>query len=1161
MFRKIGLVAVAVATLTLATTSPVGAVAGYGDVEVGADYATALQWAVNNNISGIDGNCFEPDAVVTRGEAANWLWRMESQPPASTTHLFDDVDDSSLAGAISWLAETQITTGTSATMFSPANPVTRAQVAAFLWRLDDRPEPSSQHSYSDVRAPWQQDPVSWSAEREVIVGTSSDLFSPDQVTTRKDLVSYLWRFQGSPEVTVQQSSPTCDTSQPPTDGQPSSSEDDSTPGETNPDGGEPTTATCEGSTVAQNQVSADDQLLSVDPNLRIGKLENGLTYYLRCNESPGGNLTVRLAVNAGSLNEVEAGSGVAHFLEHMLFNGTEKYPRNELTKVLQSLGIQFGADVNAYTSYDETVYELEAQANDPQQVSTVFDVLAQWAHAATIKEEDVENERGVVRDEYRLRVETGEGKVQVAFPRLYSAGTPYEGRLPIGTVDGIANISAQDLRDFYEKWYVPSNMAVIAVGELPLDELEELVTTHFSSIPAGETPEVPNNHSELDRQPRYDIVTSPAQGYSYLSLDLRLPSYDLKTVEGDRQAWIEQIIAIMAGNRLQDAYEQGYLSQTDPTHWQSFVHARGLRYYGTNLRAQDYETALNDFWSMMLTLDKHGFARQDLDRAVKTIVGSLELAVQAEATTQDTTYAARYVAHFLRGSDLSTASERLARVSQLLNELTPAELTERYREILDQSGLLILGVGADPADLPSIKELTAAVDSAEAGELPPLIAEAEQLLEEPTPVAPVSSTELDVLDQAHEWTFPNGAKVMFVPSDIEENQVQLQAVSLGGWSALEPGDRIIAGRLAPRAVAQSGLGELSPAQLSRYLDGAVVSVSPFIGETNQGVTGSASTDDIETMFQLMHLYFTQPRVDDQAFAEVVNVAEIVLSLSQADPSWKAWIKYLQARYEGAYDWFNPVASQAVIDRLNADTILEAFKKSFAGVDDLVVVLAGDTDLETVERLASTYIGTLPSGDTGGFVNRRTPEPMGAVRHEVDLGPDSQATALEVYHEANVDVSVGLEVASDVLQTMLNDRLVNDVREDIGATYSVSVQLTEYFTPNQGIRSQLSASGAPERMDDIEAEAFRILADFANGEVATEVFDAAVRVLDANYRLESNAQLVSILYRRTFASDSDLPTTERRLKALAELELADVIALADTLYGSDQYINIVRILSS
>ena len=1143
---RVGLIVALTAALLVGVSSPAGAVAGFGDVPEGTWYTDAVQWSVDNNITGLEGPCFDPDAAVSRGETAVWIYNMENQPDAGERHPFTDVTDASQDDAISWMANTGITTGTSPTTFAPDETLKRGQVAAFLHRLDDEPS-APPHNFSDVVASWQQDAVSWMAHTGITTGTSPTTFAPEDTLKRGQLITFLYRYQGEPEVTLDTTTPHCD----PTAEEPEDTEDEET-----------AAVECEDDEASGDEATGTEEgLLPVDPAVRIGTLDNGLTYYLRCNDSPGQSLELRLAVNAGSLHEAEAGSGAAHFLEHMLFNGTEKHPGNELTKVLQGIGVEFGPDINAYTSYDETVYELDLRTEDEEAVNTAFDVLAQWAHAATIKPDDVEAERGVVRDEYRLGYETADGVVSVAFPRNYDAGTPYEGRLPIGSAQGIEGITAQDLRDFYEKWYVPSNIAVVAVGHLPLDTLEALVEEHFDAIPAGEEPTAPETASALDPEPRFDIATSPGQGYSYLSLDIRLPSRNSGTVEGERQLWIEQLISIMLGNRLQDAYEQGYLSQTDPTHWSSFAHTRGLRFYGTNLRAVNYETALNDFWSMMLTLKAHGFVEADLVRAVTAIKSGLEFTVQAAATTQDANYAGRYASHFLRGGDIGTVSDRLTRVSALLDGISPEELSTRLQEIMDQSGLLVIGVAADPADLPTIEELTAAVASAEVGELPPSILDADELLTVPDPVDPVDVGELDFFDDAYEWTFANGARVMFAHSDIAENLVNLQAVSQGGWSTMEPADRMLTGRMATRAVRQSGLGNLSPAQLSRYLDGINASAQPFIGETTQGVAGSASTADVETMFQLMHLLFTEPRVDDQAFAEALNIGEILLNLSLVDPGWKAWVAYNQARYGDAFEWFNPVASQETLDALTAESLLERYKQRFASVDDLVVVVVGDVDRETVERLARTYVGTLPAGEPDSYVNRRPPEPDGVVRQEVGLGPDSQATALEVYHEVLMDINPAVEVAVDVLEVILNARLVNDVREDIGATYSISVGLTSYFTPEQGIQSSLAASGAPERIAEIEAEIFRILDDVAGGNVIADEFTRAVEVVSANYGKLGNADLIRPLARRAYAPDHQLPTPKRLIAELGRLELADVLALAAAIYDPSQYVNIVRVLSA
>ncbi|WP_419919543.1 insulinase family protein [Candidatus Poriferisocius sp.] len=902
--------------------------------------------------------------------------------------------------------------------------------------------------------------------------------------------------------------------------------------------------------------------LPVDPEVRIGTLDNGLTYYLRSNDSPGGSLSLRLAVNAGSRNEEVPGSGIAHYLEHMLFNGTEKFPGNELTETLHSIGIEFGPDINAYTTYDDTVYELDLIIDQQEQsVATAFEVLSQWAHAATLDPRDVEKERGIVRDEYRLSVETGSSVISSKFDDLYTKDTPYAGRDPIGTAAGIESVTAEQLRDFYETWYVPSNMAVIAVGDLALDELEELVQAYFHAIPAGDGPPSASEYRSAPNQdPIFDVATSPEQGYSYLSLDIRLPSWDSRTVEGDRELWIEEIIAVMVENHLQAAYEQGGLSQIDPPHWMTFEHTRGLRYYGTNLRADDHSTALTDYWSLLLSLKEHGFTDEDLARAAESIGAALASALQAETTIQDSQYADLYSSHFLEGNDIGTLTDTMRRVVNILEDIEVGELNDRYRQILDSSGPILIAVGADPAEVPTAEEMEAALGRAEPGELPASIQVIAELLVAPDPAEAVSAGPLDVWPEAYEWSFANGARVVFAPSDISDNTVVLLAEALGGWSAMEPGDRPLAQALATRAVSSSGVGDFSPAQLSRYLEGRTVEVTPYIYETTEGVEGTSDAGDIETMFQLMHLYMTQPRVEQQAFAEAISTGRNYLALADSNPDWQAGLAYLEARYGRQWGWFDPLASHATLDSLTPDTLLDVYRQRLVGVDDLVVVVEGDVDQATVEQLARTYVGTLPAGEADSFVNRRPSEPEGVIRHEIQLGPDNTATSATYYYEAPLTaITPAVEVAGDVLEVLLNDRLTEDVREDLGSSYTTFAEVTLRLMPEPVVESLVLVTGNPDRMADIEAEMTRILDDIISGGITQAELEQARSVVADDYSLISNYDFINVMLRRVHTDDDELPTPDRLDQELSDLDLADIQELAMRLYDPNQNIQIVRVV--
>lgn len=400
---------------------------------------------------------------------------------------------------------------------------------------------------------------------------------------------------------------------------------------------------------------------------------------------------------------------------------------------------------------------------------------------------------------------------------------------------------------------------------------------------------------------------------------------------------------------------------------------------------------------------------------------------------------------------------------------------------------------------------------------------------------------------------------MYAYSDITENEVGMQAISWGGWSALEEGDRPLARYLATRAVRNSGLGELSPAQISRYLDDRNAQVQPNISEATEGMAGVSDTADVETMFQLMHLYMTQPRVDDQAFAEAANIGDIILSLSVSDPGWQQTLAYLEARHGEEFGWFNLVASQERLDSLTPEALLDIYQQRFGGVDDLVVVVVGDVDRDVVEQMARIYIGTLPAGESDSYVNRRAPEPNGVVRREVVLGPDVLATSATYYHEASIEVDPATQVAVDLLDVILDDRLVDNVREDLGDSYVATASISLSMTPEPRISSEVSVSGDPERMPRIEAELTRILDGMQAGEVSAAEFEQARAVVGDDYELIENSDLVSVLLRRAYASDDELPTPQRLLDELEAIGLEDVKALAELLYDPDQHIQIVRVL--
>ena len=1084
----------------------IDALAKFG-VEQGVDVFTGTGCADSDELC--------PQEPLLRWEMAVWLVRVldRADPPAISSSRFADVDASAWwAPHAERLAELGIVIGceTEPLQLCPDDPVDRGQMAAFLAQAFDLP-PAERAGFADVSAdhPFAED-IDRLAGARVTAGCQVDpaRYCPQRNVTRAQMSTFLARALGLVDLP-------------------------------------PPIATV-------YEPAQDDTPLPVDPDVVIGTLDNGLTYYLRPNDSPGKNLAVRLLVNIGSVDETDEESGIGHFIEHMLFNGTTDYPGNSLGEALREIGVELGPDINAHVGHDETVYQIAVRLDAPHKAPLVFHALSQMAGAATFEDDEVESERGIVLDEMRLGRESVNGFINSEFDRVYTQGTPYEGRDPVGTLDTVSSMTPEMLRAFYEKWYVPSNLAVVAVGDLSVADLEALVKEHFGPLPSGEGRQPPS----VDITPAGSsshVVTDSRQGVTFISLDIPIAPHDLSTAGGDRLSTMESLIEVMIQNRLNDAYHRGELSQVDPPRFLTFTYNRGLRYYGTNWQGDNLDTASTDYLSVLLTAQEHGFTPGDLQRAVSQIEVFLQFQLDSAPTTQDNQWAGLYQEHFFYGADIDAVERSAARISALLAELTPGELTEHFRWQMERGGLLAIAVGPDPSAVPTAAELDAALAAAAPGPPPPEEAAIDELMALPEPADAVSEGPFDLLEGGYEWEFANGARVMFAPSDIAEGVVHLQAQSLGGWSLLEPGDRALSA-IATDAVQGSGLGDLSRSELNRVLENRAVAVNAFIGETVEGFSGGAGTEDVETMFQLIHLLVTAPRVDDQAYDDALNTAETRVALAERDPRWQAAIAYLEARYGDT--WHRVIANLEELESLTPQRLLAKYQSRLGSVDDLVVAVVGDIDVSVIEGLASHYIGTLPAGEADTYVNRRPPMPTGLVQRQVNLN-EGESAVLEIYHEAHIEVTPLRAVAADVLTTALSERLFLTIREELGASYAAGAGVDGNTAPSQFFDSRVYATLDPSRYDEIYATVLGIVDDVAANGLTPEEFAQARAILVTDYSRSANSHLLSALLSRPHVGDENVLTQPRRILELVRLTPEDVQALAAAIYGEGGRIEIAR----
>ena len=903
----------------------------------------------------------------------------------------------------------------------------------------------------------------------------------------------------------------------------------------------------------------DPTLLGVDAEVRIGTLGNGLTFYLRSNDSPAEQVAMRLVVNAGAVLDPPGQEGAAHFLEHMLFNGTESYSKNELGQVLRDIGVDFGPDLNAFTSADETVYMLDFHLDDPEALDLAFNVLSEWASAATLDPEQVEAERGIVLDEYRLLDESANGRIGNFLNAVYYSGTVYEGMLIGGSAESNSSITAEQLRDFYETWYRPDNVALVIVGDLPVDDMAQKVEEFFGGLtnPAGPMPTQPERDAftaDFVDEPVVDVVTHPDFGNVSTSIDWQLPAWTPSTVGGDRLRWMEAIIALLLDVRLVSSHRAGLMSQANQPYMSLWQQARGLRLYGTNIRGQDLQQATTDYLSVLAGAAHHGFTQDELDQAVAAARTTLQAELEREATIESAGYASRYVLNFVLGSGIESVEDRVARLDALLDTFTVEELTAHLRWILNNAPPLVVSLGDDPANVPNVEELRAAIDAVVPIEPPPAEGRIEALMATPEPVAPTSQQAVSLFEGAYEWEFANGARVVFAPSDLAANQVNVTAESLGGWSQLPMGNAGMR-RAITGAVANSGVGDYSASQLDEYLAGTTARVSPYLTELTEGFSGAAGPDDLDDLLALMHLYITEPRVTEVAAAEQIQDLQTRKTNADNDPVWIAGLALWDAYFQSS-PWYHFIPTQEEIDAVTADRLLELYKARLGDVDDLLVVIVGDIDRDTVADLAARFVGTLPPGEPDGYINHNPGFPAGIQRITVPVDPDAGASGLFLQFGASLPVTVETLVIADFVAALLNDLLVGSVREDLGETYSVA----SYLQPLVEVDiwdNYFSVTGPSESLEAINATILEIVAELiADGPTDTDLAQATSVARD-NYQLDNNREIIDPLLRRRHLDDDLVGTPDQRLALLNEITAADIQRYMSLFFNLENRIEVFR----
>ena len=871
------------------------------------------------------------------------------------------------------------------------------------------------------------------------------------------------------------------------------------------------------------QTAALTQTIPVDTQITTGKFANGLRYYVRANKKPANRGELRLVVNAGSILEENDQQGLAHFVEHMAFNGTKHFPKQDIVKLMESLGMRFGPHVNAYTSFDETVYMLQVPTDKPDVLDKSFQVLEDWAHDLSFDDAEIDKERGVVMEEWRLGRGAEARMRDKQFPILLK-DSRYADRLPIGKPEIIENVKHDRLKTFYADWYRPDLMAVVAVGDFDKAAVEGLIRQHFGSIAPAQAPKPRPAYSVPDHpETLYTIASDKEAGSSSVSVYSLMAVRDQTTVGAYRRQLLEILFSSMLNARFAELAQKSdapFLGAG--TSRGLFVRTREYTTLSAGVKDEGLERGLDATFTEFARVARFGFTPVELDRQKTNLLRFIERAVTEKENQESGSFAAEYIRNFLEQEPIPGIVYENDLYHRFVPAITLAEVNALAKDWLPERNRVVTVNMPDKPGLPVPTESKlAGVMAAVTGKTLTPWADTVDLqpLMETTPapgsiVKTTSKPEFGVT----EWELSNGVKVVLKPTTFKEDEVVFRATSPGGSSLVSDTDYVPA-VTASQVVAAGGVGKFSSIDLRKILTGKVASVSPSIDEESENLGGQASRKDLETLFQLIYLRFTQPRPDPQIFGVITSQTKARLANQEADPEF-AFGKELETTLFLNHPRRRPITA-AIVDQMNLDKSVAFYKDRFADASDFTFTFVGSFDLDTLKPFVERYLATLPAlhrKETWKDIGARYA--TGVIEKKVEKGIEPKSQTVIVFtgpFQYNQEQRIAIRAMSQVLET----RLLDVLREDLGGTYSVSVGPSYDKIPREEYRIDISFGSNPTRTEDLVKTVLKEIELLkTNGPTEKQVADVKqtfLRDLETNSK-QNNFYLTNISLRYQYGED-------------------------------------------
>ncbi len=808
-----------------------------------------------------------------------------------------------------------------------------------------------------------------------------------------------------------------------------------------------------------------------NPAVKVGTLKNGIKYYILKNEKPAKRMELRLVVNAGSILETDQQQGLAHFMEHMNFNGTKNFPKNELVNFLQKAGMKFGADLNAGTSFDETIYQLQVPTDSAKLFERSFQILADWSHYATLDTAEINKERGIILEEERARGKNAQSRMQVKLLPLLFNNSRYADRIPIGKTDILKSFKPELLNKFYKDWYRTNLMAVVAVGDFDPAQVEKLIKEKFAAIPANLTgPKRINYPIAPQKGIKTALLLDKEFPQTVLQLVTKMPAEKIKTQEDFRNSIANSLYNQMISSRLQEATKKPNAP---------FVYAiMNYSPFMANLDAfvnvvlpknpEGLEAAIKGLMDEKNRLKQFGFTQGELDRAKKDFFENVEKAYKEKDKTQSNAFVGSLVENYLHGAGYENADFRYNFSKSQLEGITLADLTKVIQKTMKEDNRvgIVMGSEKDKDKYPTEEKLAEWINY-QNPDLKPYEDDAvtTPILDKiPNGTKVISENKIEAVGVT-ELTLANGIKVALKPTDFKNDQILFSATSKGGNSLYSDADYFSA-MFASYLVSQGGVGKLTETQLDKSLAGKSAQVYTYIEDLTEGIGGSASPKDLETALQLVYAHVTQPRRDDEVIkVGLKNQKELIANSMKTLTPDKVFSDSINAFLFQKNMRRLPLKPED-IDKISIDKVMEIYKDRYSDMSDFTFVFVGNFDVKKITPLIEKYIGGLPSTKRiETFKDLKINKLKGNIEKTVYKGLEEKA-AVKLQFNGDYTNTEEENVNLDALSEVLEIKLLEKLREEAGGVYTPNIYSSSEKYPTPTFNLSIDFGCAPANVEKL-----------------------------------------------------------------------------------------------